>query len=49
MILCFPNNVVLNTTSDGQNERAREQQLLFLELFLFPVGLPIAQELTPTK
>jgi hypothetical protein len=36
---------------DGQNEQHWDYQvLLFLELLLFPIGLPIAQEeLTPIK
>jgi len=36
---------------DGQNEQQWDYQvLLFLELLLFPIGLPIAQEeLTPIK
>jgi hypothetical protein len=36
---------------DGQNEQQWDYQvLLFLELLLFPIGLPIAhEELTPIK
>jgi hypothetical protein len=36
---------------DGQNERQWDHHiLLFLELLLFPIGLPIAQEeLEPIK